>query len=152
MNKKRFVTLQEAMAIIEADSDDDDDDAKDVQASKTMNVIYIPSLIGRASDSEMIDDEEIKPNASLRMEIAGTVEVEFEKQKEKGNEEPSTKKSKPNEDQMNVQDVQTEPSPKYKSLSDFSKPKWTKLPALFKAEPKNEEATAIRQFQCYHAE
>lgn len=148
MPRKNFLTLQEALALIEA-SDSDDDEAKEVRESAKVNVIYIPPTVDEASDTEFIDDEAIDQNASPQMDIAGGVQVEFDNGNENEQEsEPAAKKSKPNEEQLNAQ---VEPiEPKYKSMSDFGKQTWSKRAAKYTAQPNNVEETSIQSIVMEH--
>lgn len=76
----------------------------EVQSSKKVNVIYILPPVDTVSDTEIIDDDEIDRNASIRTEIAGNVELEFHKEENSDNEEPAKKRSKPDDEQLNVKD------------------------------------------------
>lgn len=76
--RKKCLTIEEALALLEEESDDEESQA--VKSSETVDFVYIPPQVDSVSDSEQFDDETIDQVASVRMDITGQVEINYEKE------------------------------------------------------------------------
>lgn len=107
MPSKKYLRIEEVIAILE--DEDENEEIAAVASSSNVNVVYIPPDADEISDEEKIDDNVMNDNGAIDVDIAGTVELEYESEDESENDkiaEPTTKR--------------------YKSINEFNVPKWTR--------------------------
>lgn len=123
-------------------SDSEDEEATLVRQSKDVGIVYVPPPVHDQSDEENIDDNimerEDNDNGALLNDIVGEVEVEYQCDTDDDEDyvpepEPPKKKRKRGKllaktaDQPGPSTSAAQPEPpKYKSVTDFGVPKWSK--------------------------
>lgn len=149
MKRHHFLTMEQAMALLEADEDEDDEVVAKLRSSSEVNVVYIPPDVDVQSDNEDIDDDMIDADAPLNMEIAGEIEVEYEEVEVdvfnedvdedivfdvNKNDPPPSKKS----------ETSTEELPHYKSSKEFGILQWENVEPQHTKSPVNIEDEKIK--------
>lgn len=125
MPSKKYLRIEEVIAILE--DEDENEEIAAVASSSNVNVVYIPPDADEISDEEQIDDNVMNDNGAIDVDIAGTVELEYESEDESENDkiaEPTTKR--------------------YKSINEFNVPKWTRRISSFDKTPVDVEEERVR--------
>lgn len=130
MMRHKFLKMDEIMEILNS-SDEEDEVTTAVHRSTEVNVVYIPPEVDETSDTEQINDEIIEFNEPLAMDIAGSVELEYEVVENYPEDQEETERSlKP-------------PPKKFKSQDEYGPASWRKRPFKYSKEPAYVEATKI---------
>lgn len=137
MYRKKGLKMCEIMAILEASDSDSDDEAMNIQASDNINVVYVPPNVDENSDNEHIAEDEMcrvdNVDANLRMDIAGTVELEYDNHLlPDAVEEVEVRAA----ECVRVVPVVSN----FKKVTEFGVPKWTRSAPTYDKEPVNVES------------